>query len=163
MKPRPIRAEAEARRETKGEAEAERASRRERKRERDVHTSNESQKCWSSCCALAIIRERATVALHVEIDLHEHANGCRQRRASNTSSTAHSSNIRARLHKTRACDNTGYTYLLSILFCSVVFSHLQPLALEYVSNHSHGQFVGNGYLRFESVSKLYSDIYYIRT
>ena len=26
------------------------------------------------------------------------------------SSTAHSSNIRARLHKSRACDNTGYIY-----------------------------------------------------
>ena len=76
---------------------AERDAERDAERERVAYTSNESQKCWSSCCALAIIREGATVALHVEIDLHEHTNGCRQRRASSASSTTHSSNIHAGL------------------------------------------------------------------
>ena len=49
-------------------------------------------------------RERATgaVATHMDCGLQVHANGCRKRRAT---SAAHSSSSRARLQKTRACDN----------------------------------------------------------
>ena len=111
---REVQRERDAAREVQIERERERETQRagrerEKQRERELRTRAMKAKCWSSCCALAILRERATVAFHVEIDLHEHANGCRQRRASSASSTTHSSNIRARLHKTRACDNTGYT------------------------------------------------------
>ena len=45
---------------------------------------------------------KAAVVLHVETDLHEHANGRRKTRA------AHSSSSRARLHKARARDITAY-------------------------------------------------------
>ena len=53
----------------------------------------------------------AAVVLHVESDLHEHANGRSKRRTSSVSSAPHSSNSRARLHKARACDKTAYTYM----------------------------------------------------
>ena len=83
VKPRLRRAEAEARGETEANAEAEarRAVTREEPRKRRrvsqtqsvcvcvcVRTHTHEQwkpKCWSSCCALANVRERATVALHV--------------------------------------------------------------------------------------------------
>ena len=49
-------------------------------------------------------RKRATgaVATHMDCGLQVHANGRHKRRAS---SAAHSSSLRAGLHKTRACDN----------------------------------------------------------
>ena len=50
----------------------------------------------------------AAVVLHVESDLHEHANGRRKRRKSSASSAAHLSSSRAWMHKARAYDNTAY-------------------------------------------------------
>ena len=153
MKPRPRRAEAEARRETKADAQAERASSREREsrgerriergaerereretqretrragrerersgreietqreRERELRTRAMKAKCWSSCCALSNIRGRTTdaVAMHLESGLPEHANERHRKRSSSACSRARSRNACALLHKTHACDNTGYT------------------------------------------------------
>ena len=78
---------------------------------------------------LRVYRKSATAAvmLHVESDLHEHANGRRKRRTSSTSSATHSSSSRARLHNARACDNTAYISndLMNKLtiFCLAILLH----------------------------------------
>ena len=78
---------------------------RETQSERET-TSNDSLKHELVRRAL-LYRESATafVVLHLERDLHEHANGCRKRRTSSGSCAAHSSSSRARLHKARTCNN----------------------------------------------------------
>ena len=117
-------AESETQRDAEGDAERRGGRRREREREQKrekrrerrerecvcvcAHTRAMRAKCWSSCCARANIRVRATVtvASHVESDIHEHANGCRKRRIERLQ--RRSLEQLARLHKTRACENTGY-------------------------------------------------------
>ena len=76
-------------------------------------TSNDSLKFELVRRAL-LYRESATafVVLHVESDLHEHANGCRNRRTSSASCAAHSSSSRAQLHKARACNYTAYSDII---------------------------------------------------
>ena len=44
----------------------------------------------------------------LEIDLQEHANKRCKKRSSSASDAARRRNTRVLLHKTRACDNTGY-------------------------------------------------------
>ena len=81
---------------------------RETQSERE-NTSNDRQMLELVRRAL-LYRKSATAAvmLHVESDLHEHANGRRKRRTTSTSRAAHSSSSCARLHNARACDNTAY-------------------------------------------------------
>ena len=105
--------------ETEADSEAERARRREkgagepvekeRRREKESCAHEQwKRKFSSSCCALSYIRERATTVVLLEIDLQEHANRRREKRSFNASDAARLRNTRVLLHKTRACDNTGY-------------------------------------------------------
>ena len=61
--------------------------------------------------AAACSSATSAIVVHVESDHHELANRYRKhkKRVSSASSGARTSNTRARLHKTRECDNIGYS------------------------------------------------------
>ena len=113
-------AEASAEREIQGD-ETQRgkqsAGRDETRVERE--TQSERETTSKDNLKLELVRRAlsatAFVVLHVESDLHEHANGCRKRRTSSACCAAHSSSSREQLHKARACNNTAYSDIIDCL------------------------------------------------
>ena len=137
---------AESRAETRAEQRQRRGRTRERRQRRNQsegrdetrlerETQSERENTSNDSQMLELVRRAllyrksviAAVMLHVESDLHEHANGRRKRRTSSTSGAAHSSSSRAWLHNARACDNTAYISndLMNMLaiFCLAILLH----------------------------------------
>ena len=95
------------RRESRAPAETRSVS-KQRDKARAKNTSNDSLMLELARRAL-LYRKSATAAvvLHVESDLHEHANGRCKRSTSSASSSTHFRGSRARLHNARECEHVN--------------------------------------------------------